>query len=106
MKEVLQEQQFSNPERNPSLGQEEPQGQLLLEDGTDTFMLTATCEESDHSDSETDSEQLLCDDSPETESRDQETSKQEESGLTEDAGSKPKKGHQGKETYQLVGVNC
>ncbi|XP_039458375.1 zinc finger protein 436-like isoform X1 [Oreochromis aureus] len=101
MKEVLQEQQFSNPERNPSLGQEEPQGQLLLEDGTDTFMLTATCEESDHSDSETDSEQLLCDDSPETESRDQETSKQEESGLTEDAGSKPKKGHQGKETYQL-----
>uniref|UniRef100_A0AAZ1XP99 C2H2-type domain-containing protein n=1 Tax=Oreochromis aureus TaxID=47969 RepID=A0AAZ1XP99_OREAU len=32
---------------------------------------------------------------------DQETSKQEESGLTEDAGSKPKKGHQGKETYQL-----
>ncbi|XP_076732786.1 uncharacterized protein LOC101465537 isoform X1 [Maylandia zebra] len=101
VKEVLQEQQFCNPERNPSLGQEEPQGQLLLEDGTNTFMLTATCEESDHSDSETDSEQLLSDDSPETESRDQETSKQEGLGLTEDAGSKPNKGRQGKETYQL-----
>uniref|UniRef100_A0A3Q2VCG3 C2H2-type domain-containing protein n=1 Tax=Haplochromis burtoni TaxID=8153 RepID=A0A3Q2VCG3_HAPBU len=87
--------------RENYLGQEEPQGQLLLEDGTNTFMLTATCEESDHSDSETDSEQLLSDDSPETESRDQETSKQKGSGLTEDAGSKPKKGRQGKETYQL-----
>ncbi|XP_039878364.1 zinc finger and SCAN domain-containing protein 2-like isoform X7 [Simochromis diagramma] len=105
--EVLPEQQLWNQERSSSVEQEEPEPpqikeeqeelcssqegeQLGLKEEPDTFMVTAA-EEGEHSEPGGDGEQLLCDDSPQSESTDEESSKCEESGLSETVTSVPKK---------------
>uniref|UniRef100_A0A3P9DGF5 C2H2-type domain-containing protein n=1 Tax=Maylandia zebra TaxID=106582 RepID=A0A3P9DGF5_9CICH len=64
--------------------------QLGLKEEPDTFMVTAA-EEGEHSEPGGDGEQLLCDDSPQSESTDEESSKCEESGLSETVTSVSKK---------------
>ncbi|XP_005754296.1 zinc finger and SCAN domain-containing protein 12-like isoform X1 [Pundamilia nyererei] len=105
--EVLPEQQLWNQERSSSVEQEEPEApqikeeqeelcssqegeQLGLKEETDTFMVTAA-EEGEHSEPGGDGEQLLCDDSPQSESTDEESSKCEESGLSETEEPVPKR---------------
>ncbi|XP_026005030.1 zinc finger protein 853-like isoform X5 [Astatotilapia calliptera] len=105
--EVLPEQQLWNQERRSSVEQEEPEApqikeeeeelcssqegeQLGLKEEPGTFMVTAA-EEGEHSEPGGDGEQLLCDDSPQSESTDEESSKCEESGLSETVTSVPKK---------------
>ncbi|XP_063317025.1 trichohyalin-like [Pelmatolapia mariae] len=105
--EVLPEQQLCDQERSSSVDQEEPEPpqikeeeeelcssqegeQLGLKEEPDTFMVTAA-EEGDHSEPGGDGEQLLCDDSPQSEITDEESSKCEESGLSETVTSVPKK---------------
>ncbi|XP_025755971.1 zinc finger protein 853 isoform X5 [Oreochromis niloticus] len=105
--EVLPEQQLWNQERSSSVDQEEPEPpqikeeqeelcssqegeQLGLKEETDTFMVT-TAEEGEHSEPGGDGQQLLSDDSPQSEITDEESSKCEESGSSETVTSVPKK---------------
>ncbi|XP_050926197.1 zinc finger protein 112 isoform X2 [Lates calcarifer] len=98
--EVLTEQQLCNQERNSSLDQEEPEPpqikeeqeevcssqegeQLVLKQESQTFMLTPTNEESEHSEAEANSEQqLLSHNSPVAESQDQRGSQHVDPGST------------------------
>ncbi|XP_039905891.1 zinc finger protein 180-like isoform X1 [Simochromis diagramma] len=105
--EVLPEQQLCDQERSSSVEQKDPEPpqikeeqeelcssqegeQLGLKEEPDTFMVTAA-EEGEHSEPGGDGEQLLCDDSPQSESTDEESSKCEESGLSETVTSVSKK---------------
>ncbi|XP_045902305.1 zinc finger protein 2 homolog isoform X7 [Micropterus dolomieu] len=107
--EVLAEQQLWIQERIPGLDQEDPQPpqvkeeqeellttsqegeQLVVKQETDTFMLTPTYEESNHSEAELKSDhQLLSHNCHVAESQDQKRGKQEDSGSTSDAEPKLK----------------
>uniref|UniRef100_A0A8D3EFP8 C2H2-type domain-containing protein n=1 Tax=Scophthalmus maximus TaxID=52904 RepID=A0A8D3EFP8_SCOMX len=107
--EVLSEQQLCDQERNSSLDQEEPEppqmkeeqeepvssqtGELLvLKQEAETFMLTPTHEESEHSEPEPNSDQLLLSHySHVAESKDQRGSKHVEPGSTRNEETKRKK---------------
>ncbi|XP_035490055.2 zinc finger protein 239-like isoform X1 [Scophthalmus maximus] len=107
--EVLSEQQLCDQERNSSLDQQEPEPpqmkeeqeepvssqegeQLVLKQETDTFMLTPTYEESEHSEPEPNSDQqLLSHYSPVAESHDQRGSDHVEPGPTRNEETKRKK---------------
>ncbi|XP_034396458.1 transcription factor TBF1-like [Cyclopterus lumpus] len=109
--EVLCEQQLCIQERSSSLDQEDPEPpqikeeqeelctsqegeQLELKQETETFMLTPTCEETDHSEPEpTRDHQLLSYFSRVAESPDQKGSEHEDSESTRNAGPQPKKRH-------------
>uniref|UniRef100_A0A3Q0SJH3 C2H2-type domain-containing protein n=1 Tax=Amphilophus citrinellus TaxID=61819 RepID=A0A3Q0SJH3_AMPCI len=67
--------------------------QLVLKEETDTFMVTAVYEESDHSEAEPDREQLLPHSSAVAESQDQEGSYNVVLGSTRNAESDPNKHH-------------
>ncbi|XP_039458374.1 zinc finger and SCAN domain-containing protein 12-like isoform X2 [Oreochromis aureus] len=97
--EVLPEQQLWNQEEPepPQIKEEQEElcssqegEQLGLKEETDTFMVTAA-EEGEHSEPGGDEEQLLSDDSPRSESTDEECSKCEESGLSETEEPVPKR---------------
>ncbi|XP_038590072.1 zinc finger protein 436-like isoform X5 [Micropterus salmoides] len=106
--EVLADQQLWIQERIPGLDQEDPQPpqvkeeqeelctsqegeQLVVKQETDTFMLTPTYEESDHSEAELKSDhQLLSHNCHVAESQDQKGGEHEDSGSTRDAESKQK----------------
>ncbi|XP_038590132.1 zinc finger and SCAN domain-containing protein 2-like isoform X2 [Micropterus salmoides] len=106
--EVLADQQLWIQERIPGLDQEDPQPpqvkeeqeelctsqegeQLVVKQETDTFMLTPTYEESDHSEAELKSDhQLLSHKCHVAESQDQKGGEREDSGSTRDAESKQK----------------
>ncbi|XP_030607365.1 golgin subfamily A member 6-like protein 22 [Archocentrus centrarchus] len=109
--EDLPEQQLWNQERISSLDQEEPEPpqikeeeeklcsslegeQLALKEETDTFMLTAAYKERDHSEPESDREQLLSYSFADTNGRDQRANKYEDSASTGTAEQKPKKRNQ------------
>ncbi|XP_030609248.1 zinc finger protein 260-like [Archocentrus centrarchus] len=113
--EIFTDQQVWNQERNSILDQVDPEPpqfkveqeelcssqereQLGLKQETHTFMLTPTYEESDHSETEPNSEQFLSHSSPEAESRDQEESQHVDSGSTRNAELK-KRGHHRKRSY-------
>ncbi|XP_045898671.1 zinc finger protein 1-like [Micropterus dolomieu] len=101
--EVLADQQLCIQERNSSLDQEDPEPpqikeeqeelctsqegeQLVLKQETDTFMLTPTYEERDHSEAELKSDhQLLSHSCHVAESQDQKGGEREDSGSTRDA---------------------
>ncbi|XP_038566432.1 golgin subfamily A member 6-like protein 6 [Micropterus salmoides] len=101
--EVLADQQLCIQERNSSLDQEDPEPpqikeeqeelctsqegeQLVLKQETDTFMLTPTYEERDHSEAELKSDhQLLSHSCHVAESQDQKGGEHEDSGSTRDA---------------------
>ncbi|CAI5681660.1 unnamed protein product [Oreochromis niloticus] len=100
--EVFTDQEVCNQERNSSLDQEDPKPpkikeeeeelcsnqdgeQLGLKQETDAFMVTSACEESAHSESEPNSEQLLSHSSPEAESRDHEENQYVDSGSIRNA---------------------
>ncbi|KAF0046412.1 hypothetical protein F2P81_000045 [Scophthalmus maximus] len=107
--EVLSEQQLCEQERSSSLDQQEPEPpqmkeeqeepvssqegeQLVLKQETDTFMLTPTYEESEHSEPEPNSDQqLLSHYSPVAESHDQRGSDHVEPGPTRNEETKRKK---------------
>ncbi|XP_014185557.2 zinc finger and SCAN domain-containing protein 31 [Haplochromis burtoni] len=108
--EVLPEQQLWNQERSSSLDQEEPEApqikeeqeelcssqegeQLGLKEETDTFMVTETCEESDHSEPEGDREQLLFESSVNNNSRGQRAEHYKEARSTKTVESESKKKH-------------
>ncbi|XP_034398226.1 zinc finger and SCAN domain-containing protein 31-like [Cyclopterus lumpus] len=109
--EVLCEQQLCIQERSSSLDQEDPEPpqikeeqeelctsqegeQLELKQETETFMLTPTCEETDHSEPEPPRDhQLLSDISHVAESPHQKGSKHEDSESTSNAEPQPKKRH-------------
>ncbi|XP_030606919.1 zinc finger and SCAN domain-containing protein 2-like [Archocentrus centrarchus] len=108
--DVLTEQQLWNQERSSSHDPEEPeppqikedqeelsssqQGeQLVLKEETDTFMVTAVYEESDHSEAEPDREQLFPHSTAVAESQDQEGSYNVVLGSTRNAESDPNKHH-------------
>ncbi|XP_030607841.1 myelin transcription factor 1-like isoform X2 [Archocentrus centrarchus] len=112
-----EEEEVCNQERNSSVDQEDPEPpqikeeeeelyisqegeQHVLKEETETFMVTPAYEESDLSESESSSDQLLFPDSPETESQDQEGSINEASGSTRDAALKPKKRHVGRASFR------
>ncbi|KAM9364348.1 uncharacterized protein KZ484_010607 isoform 1-T2 [Pholidichthys leucotaenia] len=85
--EVLTVQQLCNHERNSSLDQEEQDAAKAKEEEnlgakqeTDTFMVTPTDEVNDNSETKPNSEQLLSHNSPDTESQDQGTGKNVNSG--------------------------
>ncbi|XP_030606911.1 zinc finger protein 180-like [Archocentrus centrarchus] len=103
----LTEQQLCNQERSSSRDQEEPEPpqikqeqeelcsiqegeQRALKEESDTFMVTATYNKRDHSESEPDCEQLLSHSSAVAESRDQGEGKNVDSGSTRKPESKPK----------------
>ncbi|XP_045902275.1 zinc finger protein 436-like isoform X3 [Micropterus dolomieu] len=106
--EVLADQQLWIQERIPGLDQEDPQPpqvkeeqeelctsqegeQLVVKQETDTFMLTPTYEESDHSEAELKSDhQLLSHNCHVAESQDQKGGEHEDSGSTKDAEPKQK----------------
>ncbi|XP_038590304.1 zinc finger protein 233-like [Micropterus salmoides] len=106
--EVLADQQLWIQERIPGLDQEDPQPpqvkeeqeelctsqegeQLVVKQETDTFMLTPTYEESDHSEAELKSDhQLLSHNCHVAESQDQKGGEHEDSGSTRDAEPKQK----------------
>ncbi|XP_045902292.1 zinc finger protein 436-like isoform X5 [Micropterus dolomieu] len=106
--EVLAEQQLCIQERIPGLDQEDPQPpqvkeeqeelctsqegeQLVVKQETDTFMLTPTYEESDHSEAELKSDhQLLSHNCHVAESQDQKGGEHEDSGSTREADPKQK----------------
>ncbi|XP_045902450.1 zinc finger protein 239-like isoform X3 [Micropterus dolomieu] len=106
--EVLADQQLWIQERIPGLDQEDPQPpqvkeeqeelctsqegeQLVVKQETDTFMLTPTYEESDHSEAELKSDhQLLSHNCHVAESQDQKGGEHEDSGSTRDAEPKLK----------------
>ncbi|XP_030609203.1 uncharacterized protein LOC115796875 isoform X2 [Archocentrus centrarchus] len=100
--EVLTEQHVCNQETNSGVDQEdaeppqfkeEQEGccrsqegeQLAVNQEADTFMVTPTYEESDHSEAEPNSEQLLSHSSPEVERQDEEESQHVDSGSTSNA---------------------
>ncbi|KAM9365668.1 uncharacterized protein KZ484_011774 [Pholidichthys leucotaenia] len=104
------DQQLCNQESNLSLGQEEPEtisikeeqdefsshqeGEPLVQkQKTDTFMVTSIYEQNDHREAETNSEQLLSQNSAVTENQDEEGSRHTDSGLAESEAPKPKKRH-------------
>ncbi|XP_041790288.1 zinc finger protein with KRAB and SCAN domains 3-like isoform X2 [Chelmon rostratus] len=101
--EVVAEQQLCNPDRNSSPDLEDPEPlqmkeeqeevcssqegeQLVLKQETDTFMLTPTCEESDH--------QLMSHTCHGAESQDQKGGSHEDSGSARNAEPKAKKRNQ------------
>ncbi|XP_045930689.1 uncharacterized protein LOC123986444 [Micropterus dolomieu] len=106
--EVLADQQLCIQERIPGLDQEDPQPpqvkeeqeelctsqegeQLVVKQETDTFMLTPTYEEGDHSEAELKSDhQLLSHNCHVAESQDQKGGEHEDSGSTRDAEPKQK----------------
>ncbi|XP_039466317.1 golgin subfamily A member 6-like protein 1 isoform X2 [Oreochromis aureus] len=107
-KELLTDQQICNQEKNSSLDQEDPapsyikeeqevlrssqEGeQLELKQETDIFMVTRSYEESDHSEPESNKEQLLFHSSPEAESQDHEESQHVDSGSSKNAELKKRK---------------
>ncbi|XP_008294026.1 zinc finger protein 568-like [Stegastes partitus] len=67
--------------------------QLVLKQETDICMVTPTYKESDHSEPETNSDQLLSHSSPVAESRDQQGSKYADSGTARNAALMPKTRH-------------
>ncbi|XP_038566424.1 WD repeat-containing protein 87-like isoform X3 [Micropterus salmoides] len=109
--EVLADQQLCIQERNSSLDQEDPEPpqikeeqeelctsqegeQLVLKQETDTFMLTPTYEERDHSEAELKSDhQLLSHSCHVAESQDQKGGEHEDSGSTRDAEPKQNQDH-------------
>ncbi|XP_045902353.1 zinc finger protein 2 homolog isoform X3 [Micropterus dolomieu] len=105
--EVLADQQLWIQERIPGLDQEDPQPpqvkeeqeelctsqegeQLVVKQETDTFMLTPTYEESDHSEAELKSDHQLLSHNCHVESQDQKGGEHEDSGSTRDAEPKQK----------------
>ncbi|XP_019211357.1 golgin subfamily A member 6-like protein 1 [Oreochromis niloticus] len=100
--EVFTDQEVCNQERNSSLDQEDPEPPKIKEEQeelcsnqegeqlgrkqeTDAFIVTSACEESAHSESEPNSEQLLSHSSPEAESRDPEENQHVDSGSIRNA---------------------
>ncbi|XP_035489762.2 zinc finger protein 3 homolog isoform X1 [Scophthalmus maximus] len=118
--EVLSEQQLYDEERNSSLDQEEPEPpqmkeeqeepissqegeQLVLKQEAETFMLTPTHEESEHSEPEPNSDQqLLSHYSPVAESQDQRGSEHVEPVSTRNEETKTKRN---KQCYNICN-NC
>ncbi|XP_071347262.1 zinc finger protein 37-like [Trachinotus anak] len=109
--EVLADQQLCNQERNCSVDQEDPQPpqikeeheelcisqegeQLVPKQEANSFMLTPSCEESDHSEPEPNSDyQILYHKSPVAEIQDQTGSKHVDSESIRNAEPEPKKRH-------------
>ncbi|XP_041821658.1 zinc finger protein 665-like [Chelmon rostratus] len=129
--EVLCDQQPCIEERTSSLDQEDPEPPqikeeqeelctsqegllLVLKQETDTFTLTPTYDEDDHSQAETNSDhQLLCHNSHVAERRDQKGGRHGDSGPTRNAQPKPKARHHNRERHRndaynsdLSEINC
>ncbi|XP_041820484.1 zinc finger protein 501-like [Chelmon rostratus] len=121
--EVLCDQQPCIEERTSSLDQEDPEPPqikeeqeelctsqegllLVLKQETDTFTLTPTYDEDDHSQAETNSDhQLLCHNSHVAERRDQKGGRHGDSGPTRNAQPKPKAGHHNRERHRNDAYN-
>ncbi|XP_054870475.1 zinc finger protein ZFP2-like isoform X1 [Amphiprion ocellaris] len=71
----------------------EQKEQIVLNQATDTFLLTSADKDGDHSELEPNRDQLLSSNSPVAESPHQEGSKHVDSGSTRNAALKPKKSH-------------
>uniref|UniRef100_A0A3Q1FPA2 C2H2-type domain-containing protein n=1 Tax=Acanthochromis polyacanthus TaxID=80966 RepID=A0A3Q1FPA2_9TELE len=113
---VLADQNLCNQGRNSSLDQEEPEPpqmkeeqeelctsqlgkQIVLKQETDTFLLTSTDKDSDHSELEPNNDQLISDSLPVGESPHREGSQHVDSGITRNAALKPKKSHNRKSRH-------
>ncbi|XP_051792609.1 zinc finger protein 664-like isoform X2 [Acanthochromis polyacanthus] len=104
-----QEKNFSQDHEDPdppqiNEEQEEPcisqhGKQIVLKQATDTFLLTSTDKDSDHSEVEPNSDQLISDSLPVDESPYEDGSQHVDSGSTRNAALKPKKNHNKKSSH-------